>query len=209
MDNLSVQDKWVMKKTVIFFVKISLTTTIRRKNHCPVSDKFVLHLYLGFCPNFFQFFKLIFVAFGKIIFQKFATKRLWGRNFVWFSWVHFTITKIMNNVISWKTRVLISLVGAFETGKPQLIQNWLKIGTFQPNSHKKYTFYHNFQIFYEILRKEIDNFDFVQGVNFQYIDSLAKDRYKVLIIFRRFKWRDLQFKSSCWYCYRWKTSWIE
>ena len=38
----------------------------------------------------------------------------------------------MNKLISTKNRVFISLVGPSETGKSQLIYNWLKIGTFQP-----------------------------------------------------------------------------
>ena len=37
----------------------------------------------------------------------------------------------MNKIFSIKKRVFISLVGHSETGKSQLIYNWLKIGTFQ------------------------------------------------------------------------------
>ena len=36
----------------------------------------------------------------------------------------------MNKLISTRNRVFISLVGPFETGKSQVIQNWLEIGTF-------------------------------------------------------------------------------
>ena len=36
----------------------------------------------------------------------------------------------MNKLISTKNRVFISLVGPSETGKSQLIYNWLKTGTF-------------------------------------------------------------------------------
>ena len=35
---------------------------------------------------------------------------------------------------------------------------------------------------------------------------VKKQLYKVLLIIWRFLWRDLQFKSLCWHCHRWKTS---
>ena len=53
-----------------------------------------------------------------------------GWNFVQCGRIHFTLTMIMNKVISTKNRVFISLVGPSETGESQLIYNWLKIGTF-------------------------------------------------------------------------------
>ena len=33
------------------------------------------------------------------------------------------------------------------------------------------------------MQKEIENLEFVQGVNFEFIDSLKKQRYKVLANF--------------------------
>ena len=33
---------------------------------------------------------------------------------------------------------------------------------------------------------------------------VERQLYKVLIDLWRFNWRDLQFKSACWYCYHWK-----
>ena len=49
----------------------------------------------------------------------------------------------MNKLISTKNRVFISLVGPSETGKSQLIYNWLNIGTFQPKFDKIYVFFIN------------------------------------------------------------------
>ena len=46
----------------------------------------------------------------------------------------------MNKLNSTKNRVFISLVGPSETGKSQLIYNWLKIGTFQPKFDKIFFF---------------------------------------------------------------------
>ena len=67
--------------------------------------------------------------------------------------IHFTLTKIMNKLISTKNRVFISLVGPSETGKSQLIYNWLKIGTFQPNFDKIYFFYQHSQPLYNVMQK--------------------------------------------------------
>ena len=97
--------------------------------------------------------------------------------------IHFTLTKIMNKLISTKNRVFISLVGPSETGKSQLIYNWLKIGTFQPNIDKIYFFYQHSQPLYGVMQKEIENFEFVEGVNFEYNDSLKNNGTKYLLIF--------------------------
>ena len=80
----------------------------------------------------------------------------------------------MNKLISTKNRVFISLVGPSETGKSQLIYNWLKIGTFQPKFDKIYFFYQHSQPLYDVMQKEIENLEFVQGVNFEFINSLKK-----------------------------------
>ena len=73
--------------------------------------------------------------------------------------IHFTLTKAMNNLISTKNRVFISLVGPSETGKSQLIYNWLQIGTFQPNFDKNYFFYLHSQPLYDVMQKEIKNLE--------------------------------------------------
>ena len=78
----------------------------------------------------------------------------------------------MNKLISTKNRVLISLVGPSETGKLQPIYNWLKVETFYPKFHKIYFFYQHSQTLYDVMQKEIENLGFVQGVNFEIIDSL-------------------------------------
>ena len=89
----------------------------------------------------------------------------------------------MNKLISTKNRVFISLVGPSETGKSQLIYNWLKIGTFQPKFNKIYFFYQHSQSLYDVMQKEIKNLEFVQGVNFEFIDSLKNNGTKYLLIF--------------------------
>ena len=98
------------------------------------------------------------------------------------SWTHFTLAKIMNRLIYTKNRVFISLVGPSETGKSQLIYNWLKNGTFQPKFDKKF-FYQHSQPLYDVRQNEIENLDFVRGVNYEFIDSLKNNGTKYLLIF--------------------------
>ena len=89
----------------------------------------------------------------------------------------------MNKLISTKNRVFIPLVGPSETGKSQLIYNWLKIGTFQPKFDKIYFFYQHSQPLYNAMQKENENLEFVQGVNFEFHDSLKNNGTKYLLVF--------------------------
>ena len=89
----------------------------------------------------------------------------------------------MNKLIFTENRVFISLVGASESGKSQLIYNWLKIGTFQTKFDKIYFFYQHSQPLYDVMQKEIESLEFVQGVNFEFIDSLKNNGTKYLLIF--------------------------
>ena len=89
----------------------------------------------------------------------------------------------MNKLISTKNRVFISLVGPSETGKSQLICNWLKIGTFQPKFDKICFFYQHSQPLYDVMRKEFENLEFVRGVNFEFIVSVKNNGTKYLLIF--------------------------
>ena len=77
----------------------------------------------------------------------------------------------MNKLISTKNRVFISVVGPSETGESQLIYNWLKIGTFKPKFDKIDFFNQHSQSLYDVMQKEIENLEFLRGVNFEFIDS--------------------------------------
>ena len=88
----------------------------------------------------------------------------------------------MNKLICTKNRVFISLVGPSETGKTQLVYNWLKNETFPPKFDKIYFFYQHSQTLYDVMQKEIENLECVQGVNFEFIDSLKNKGTKHLLI---------------------------
>ena len=83
----------------------------------------------------------------------------------------------MNKLISTKNRVFISLVGPSETGKTKHLNIWLRKGTFQPK-FDKFTFFQHSQPLYDVMQKEIENLEFVCGVNFEFIDSLKNNGTK-------------------------------
>ena len=89
----------------------------------------------------------------------------------------------MNKFISTKNRVFISLVGPGESGKSQFIYQLLKNDTFQPKFGKTLFLYQHFQPLYDVMLKAIENIEFVQGVNFDFIDSLENNGTKYLLIF--------------------------
>ena len=89
---------------------------------------------------------------------------------------------MMERLIFTKNRVFTSLFGPSETGKLQLLYNWLKRGTFQPKFDTVYFFYQHSQTFYAAKQKEFENLEFVRGVNFEFIDTLKNNGTMNLLI---------------------------
>ena len=89
----------------------------------------------------------------------------------------------MNKLVSTKNHIFISLVEPSDSGKTYLIHKWLKVATFQPNFDKIYFFYQHSQPLYDVMQKEIDNFEFVQDVHFEFINSLKNNGTKYLLFF--------------------------
>ena len=84
----------------------------------------------------------------------------------------------MNKLIFTKNRIFISLFGPSESGKTYLLHEWLKVGTFQPKFDKIYFFYQHPQPLHDVMQKETDNIEFVQGVHFEFINSLKNNGTK-------------------------------
>ena len=89
----------------------------------------------------------------------------------------------MNKIISKKNSVFVFLVGPRELRKSQIIYYWLKNGTFQPNFDEFFLIYQHFQAFCDEMQKEIENFDFVEGVNLDFLIYLKTNRVKYLFFF--------------------------
>ena len=75
------------------------------------------------------------------------------------------------------------MVGTLETEKVQNFHNWLKNGTLQRKPDKIYFFHQHSQPLYDVMQNEIENLEFVRGVNFEFIDSLKSNGTKYLVIF--------------------------
>ena len=54
-EKLSLRNKWLTRKIILIHVKLSLTTTIKRRKFGPVWDKPLPDRWLCFCPNFLSF----------------------------------------------------------------------------------------------------------------------------------------------------------
>ena len=87
----------------------------------------------------------------------------------------------MNKLISTKNRIFISLVGPSDSTKTYLIHVWLKVWTFQPKFEKISFFHQHPQPLYDVMQREIDNLEFVQGVHFELINSLKNNCTRYLL----------------------------
>ena len=112
----------------------------------------------------------------------------------------------MKKFFSTKNRVLLSFAGPSKTGQSQIINSCLKIGTFQPQC-VKFTFYIDTPSqFMMLCKKELKVLSLCK---LWFHRFGKKQRYSILVNLWIFIWTDLQLKSKCWFCYCWKTSWIE
>ena len=63
------------------------------------------------------------------------------------------------------------------------MHEWLKVGTIQPNLEKIYFFYQHPRPLHDLMQKEIDDLEFVQGVHFDFINSFKNNGTKYLLNF--------------------------
>ena len=87
----------------------------------------------------------------------------------------------MNKLISTKNRVSMSFVGPSETKKSQPFYKWLEKDFFNHKLTKR-TFLSTSQTVYDVMQGVIENSEFVQGVNIEFIDSLKTNGTKYLLI---------------------------
>ena len=85
----------------------------------------------------------------------------------------------MNTVISTKNLVFIQLVRPSQTGLVQFVYNLLEIGNFQPKFDN--SFFNHYTL-YDVMQK-IEILETVQGVNFDFVDSLKNNDLKYSLIF--------------------------
>ena len=161
---------------------MSLTTTIKRGNLGPVWDKPVPDRWLCFRPNFLSFCLSSLVAFGEFTFQKFVTNQLFGLDFCVVRQDTFYPHKDYKQVNFYKKSSLCFIGWPFRNWKIaadlQLAEKW----NFSNKVWQNYFFYQHSQPLYDVMQKEIKNLEFVQGVNFEFIDSLKNNGTKYLLV---------------------------
>ena len=89
----------------------------------------------------------------------------------------------MNKIISKKERFFVSLVGPSGSGNSHLIHEWLTIGCFQPEFEKIYYLYQHYQSLYGLMSKDVKKIEFIEGVDFEFIQNLPNNRTKYLLFF--------------------------
>ena len=123
------------------------------------------------------------VAFGEFTFQKPVTNQLFGLDFCAVGLDTFYLGQDYEQVTFYKKSSLYFIGWSFRIWKIaayiQLAENW-NIST---KVYEIYFFYQHFQPVYDVMQKEIKNFEFVHGVNLEFIDSLKNNGTNYLLIF--------------------------
>ena len=133
-----------------------------------------------------QFFVILLIIFG--CFWQIHVSKTSVESTVWVGNLCSAAGYILPSLRLWTSKFLqnkasLCFVGPSETGKSQFIYNRLKNGTFLPKFNIIYFFYQHSQTLYDVMQKQIENFEFVQGVNFEFIDPLKNNGSKYLLIF--------------------------
>ena len=111
------------------------------------------------------------VAFGGFVFQKLLKNSLFGLEFCVVQQDAFYPHGGYERVNFHKNWRLYIFGRPLRDGKSQLIYNCLRIGTFQPKLDKVF-FNQQSQTLYDVMQNEIENLEFVLGVNFEFMYSL-------------------------------------
>ena len=162
---------------------MSLTTTIKRGKLGSVWDKPVPDRWLCLCPNFLSFCWSSLVAFGELTFQKIMTVQLFGLEFCAVRQDIFDAHQGYEQFNFYKISSLYSIGWPIRTWKIaadlQLAEKWNIWNKLRQNL----LFYQHSQPLYDVMQKEFKNLEFMQGVNFEFIDSLKNNGTKHLLIF--------------------------
>ena len=199
-EKFSSRNTRLMKKIILIQIKLSLTTTNKRGNLEHVWDKPVPDGWLCFCPNFLSFCWSNLVAFGEFTFKKHVTNQLFGLDFCAVQQVSFCAHQVYEQFIFYKKSSLYFIGWSFRNWKVatllQLAKNWniwakvwqnlLFLSTF-PTSVRCYAIGNG--------KSRVCAWSKLWIYSF-----FKKQWYKVLVIFWRYLWRDLQFKGLCWHC---------
>ena len=140
---MSVWASWLIKKKILISANLSLTTTIKKLWSC--SRQTCSRCLIVFLSQLFVIL-IIFGCFWRIHLSKTCDETS-VRVRIWCSRAGYILKSprlytslLLQKIASCRSVYITSLVGSSETGKSELINDWLKIGTFQPEFDKFYFF---------------------------------------------------------------------
>ena len=112
------------------------------------------------------------VAFGEFTFQKLVTNQLFGLKFCAVRQDTFYLRQDYEQVNFYKKSSLYFIGWSVRNWKIAAYLRLAKNLNISAKVRQNLLFYQHSQPFYEVMQKEIGNLEFVQGVNFEFIDSL-------------------------------------
>ena len=118
------------------------------------------------------------VALGEIIFQKVVMNQPFWSEFCVAQQGTFYLHQDYEQVIFYKYLCLYIFGRSIRDGKVtislQLVQSWKII----PNLDEIHFLYQHRQPFYDVMQKELDNLEFVQGAKLEFLDSMKNNGTK-------------------------------
>ena len=136
-----------------------------------------------FLSQILSFCWLSLVAFGEFTFEKLVTNQQFGLESCVLRQDTFYLHQDYEQTITYKKSCLYFIGWSLRNWKNaaylQLAKNW-KIST---KVWQNLLFYQHSQPLYDVMQKEIENLEFVQGVNFEFFDALKNNSTKYLLIF--------------------------
>ena len=135
-----------------------------------------------FCLNFLSFCWSSLVAFGDSTFQKLLTNQLFGLDFCALRQDTLYPHQDYEQNIFYKNSSLCFIGWSIRNWKIaaylQLAKNW----NTSTKVWRNLLFYQHSQSLYDVMQKEIEIFEFVRGVKFEFIDSLKNKGTKYFLI---------------------------
>ena len=148
-----------------------------------------------FLSKLFVNLLIIFGCFWEFTSQKFVTNQLFWLKFCAVRKDTFCPHQGYEQGNFYKEPSLYLIGWSFQNWKIAAYLQLSKIGTFQPKFEMIYFCYQLSQPRYDVMQREIQNLEFVQGIYFEFIDSLKNNSTKYLLIFDDFSEKTCNSKA--------------
>ena len=202
--------RWLIKKIILSYVKLSFDDNNQEKKSCAFFGTNLFQIFnCIFVPTFFEFVDYLWLPLENLYFRNLWRNHRLGGKSVQCSRMHFFLTKTMNKLIFYKTlRLYIigrSLRDRNVTVCLQLAQKW----NLSTKVWQNLLFLSTLSDFFWCYVKRGWKSRVFSRCKLWFYRFVEKQQYKLLVNPWRFLWKDLEFKTTWWYCCCWQTSWVE